>query len=81
MIAYIYLMYDIMDKVLGGIVVFLALGLLLPELISSFTSFDWSNVTISGEAKDYSLVPKLFMLGLVITLIVGSIKVIPRLKK
>ena len=74
-------MYDIMDKVLGGIVVFLALGLLLPELISSFSSFDWGNITIDGESKDYSLVPKLFMLGLVITLIVGSIKVIPRLKK
>jgi len=73
-------MYDIMDKVLGGIVVFLTLGLLLPELLASFTSFSWSTVTIEGEVKDYSLVPKLFMFGLVIALIVGSIRTIPKLK-
>lgn len=74
-------MYDIMDKVLAGVVIFLALGLLLPELIASFGTFDWGNITIDGESKDYSLVPKLFMLGLVITLIVGSIKTIPKLRK
>lgn len=67
----------LVDKVVVAIAGFFAISLLLPELISSLGSFDWANVTVGGETKDYSLVPKIFILGLMLSLVIFGIRQIP----
>lgn len=71
---------DMIDKVVIGIAGFFAISLLLPELLSALGDFDWSNVSVGGETKDYSLVPKIFVLGLMLTLVIYGIKQIPKVK-
>lgn len=72
---------ELMDKVIIGVVGFFVLALLLPELLGSLDGFDWSNVTVAGETKDYSIVPKVFILGIMVALIVYGVKQIPNLKR
>lgn len=72
---------EVIDKVVIAIAGFFAIALLLPELIAALGNFDWANVTIAGETKDYSLVPKIFVLGLMLTLVVLGIRQIPKMKR
>lgn len=82
MIAYIYTMaLDLVGKIAVVIAALFAITALLPEFINGANGFDWGNVTVAGETKDYSYVPKLLVLGTMLALAFVGIRQITQAAK
>lgn len=67
----------VMDKIEGIILLIvgvMVISLLIPFLLDAFNLFDWTNVTVAGETKDYSIVPKILWLGIVVGLIFVAVR-------
>lgn len=68
--------FDLVEKIVVIIASVFAIVALLPELIGGLGQFDWNNVSVGGETKDYGFVPKLLLLGIMLALAFVGIRMI-----